>query len=149
MKRCGCVFLALMVFFLLKGCQGLGTAAANSQPTVVKLEEYARLRSSASWVRLTDCELSLLECSFKSNPFDSDLIEELYLPARVPGRRSDKVVVLVATSDSELIELVKKLNKTKSTGEALKQIAESPDKFFQKRDVQGLVRYGVDPRRQG
>jgi hypothetical protein len=52
--------------------------------------------------------------------------------------------VLVATKDAAILGLVESMNRSADAASAAKLLAENAGKLFPRKDVKGLVRYGID-----
>jgi hypothetical protein len=74
-----------------------------------------------------------------------DEVTQVYIPISGTASSSDgKARALFATKDQSVIALVTEMRKVKDDGEALKFAAMNIQRLFPKRDVQGLVRFGIN-----
>jgi len=70
---------------------------------------------------------------------------ELFVPARGPGEEEGApIYVLVATDDKELLALTNEMMQFETERELMSYFARHRSQLHFKRDVEGLVRYGVD-----
>src|SRR5262249_12904846 len=74
----------------------------------------------------------------------TDEVTQVYIPISATASTGDaKTKALFATKDQSVIALVTELRKVNGDGEALKFALTNIDRLFPKRDVQGLVRFGI------
>ncbi len=148
--RIGLFFLGITVALLWMGGQGLYIAMANRKPTVVGYDEYVKTRPKATWLVLTNAVLDLSDSSYKSVRGGNRPIE-LYVPVRLKpsdledkDRVPEKVHVLLATKDPQLMTTFMEMDKLKSDEEAEAWFAKNVERAFPRRDVKGVVRFGID-----
>lgn len=145
----GCLPLIFAIALLWGGGQGLYTALTNTKPTVLGYDEYVRTKPRATWIELKDCVLVLPEASFRSSRVSKE-ITEVFIPVRSGTSKEEeeeKIHVLVATKDQETLGLMKEAHQAQDdTAAALKLLSSKADKMFPKKDVKGLVRYGIELR---
>ena len=138
----GCI-AAIGAFYLMwMGGQGLYTSAKNRAPMELACEHDDDVKPNKEWLRLTGCDLNLMESSYME---ENGKAVELFIPARGPGEdEGDPIYVLVATDDKELLALTNEMMNFETERELMSYFARNRSKLHFKRDVQGLVRYGVD-----
>ena len=138
----GCLVVFGALYMVWMGGQGLYTSIKNREPMELACGHYGEVKPNREWVKLTDCELDVMESSYME---ESGKVVELFIPARGPGEEEgDTIDVLVATKDAELLAAVNQLVLLESEVELTRFIAERGRELHVIRDVQGLVRYGVD-----
>lgn len=138
----GCLVAFGALYLMWMGGQGLYTSIKNRAPMELACENYDDVKPSKEWLKLTGCELNVLESSYMEQ---NDKVVELFIPARGPGEdEGDPIYVLVATEDEELLGLADEMMSLESEAELITYFARHRDRLYVKRDVQGLVRYGVD-----
>ena len=124
------------------GGQGLYTSIKNRAPMELACEHYDDVKPNKEWLRLTGCELNVMESSYME---ENGKVVELFIPARGPGEEEgDPIYVLVATDDKELLVLSNEMMNLETEAELMRYFAKHRSQLHFKRDVQGLVRYGVD-----
>jgi len=142
--RAGCFFVVIVVAFFWMGGQGLYTALLNRKPTVMSYDEYLRARPKATWLMLTNCRLALSDAAFKSYA-GSKQPTELYMPVKSQESRTNReVFVLLATRDPDLMATFAEMQNLKSETEEREWVLKNKERVFPRRDVQGLVRFGID-----
>src|SRR5262245_14326374 len=104
-SQAGFARLKHLPIFMVIGClwaggQGLYTAFTNRNPTVLSYEEYVRTKPSASWLVITNCQLDLPRACYLSYIGDKNPNQyEYYIPVRSRTMPSDKIYILLKTSD--------------------------------------------------
>jgi len=145
MWRLGCLGAIGAVFLLWSGGQGAYTAVTNWDPTQMSCKDYLARRPSGIWLKLEGCQVSLIEGSYFER---GGRIEELFLPLRPADEpeqeKSQKIQVLLSTKDPKLLNLARQLRDIKDQGQFLKFALENRDQVFAKKNVEGLMRFGVD-----
>jgi hypothetical protein len=145
MWRLGCLGVGLAVFLLWSGGQGAYTAITNWNPTRMSCQDYLRQRPDAEWLQLERCAVNLIEGSYFER---NGKIEELFMPLRAAEEqesdKGQKVQMLLASKDPELLRLAQQLKDIKDQGEFLRLAVEKRDQIYAQRSVEGLVRFGVD-----
>src|SRR5262249_19004321 len=72
-------------------------------------------------------------------------IEELFIPVRgLEPNGPKEIYVVLATKDPELISFVREMSENKSTEKAIAFLLKHKDQLTVKRDVRGMVRFGID-----
>ena len=138
----GCIAAIGALYLMCMGGQGLYTSVKNRTPMELACEHYDEVKPNKEWLRLTGCELNLMESSYME---ENGKAVELFIPARGPGEEEGgPIYVLVATDDKELLALTNEMMTFETERELESYFARNRSKLHFKRDVQGLVRYGVD-----
>ena len=72
-------------------------------------------------------------------------ISDIYVPLRSPAASPrDQIHFLVVTKNREMLAIAEKMRDLKSEGDALLFVQEHAQELIVRKDVEGLVRYGVD-----
>jgi len=133
-----------MIGLLWGGGQGLYVALKNRQPTAMSYEEYVKTKPKAEWLVLSNCVLNLPDSSYRASK-TSDTPTMLFVPVSVPKNSdSKKVQVILATKDEAMLETMKEMQKQKSSTSALTWILKNSDRCFPKKDISGIVQFGID-----
>jgi hypothetical protein len=107
-------------------------------------DEYIQKKPRASWLELKDCYLSLPDASVKTAR-TTGKIKEAFIPiVATPGKKAEKVQVLVATKEAATLDLLNEMGQAKDENAAAKLMFSNLSKLFPNRTVKGLVRFGVD-----
>lgn len=138
----GCIAAIGALYMMWMGGQGLYTSMKNRTPMEMACENYDDVKPNKEWIKLTGCQLNVMESSYME---EGGKVVELFIPARGPGEEEgDPISVLVATEDSELLALTNEMMELDSDAELMSYFARNRSKLYFTRDVQGLVRYGVN-----
>ena len=142
--RFGCFGLILMIALLWGGGQKLYVAFRNTEPTTMSYEEYLKTKPKAEWLVLTNCVLNLPDSSYLKSK-TSDEPKMLYIPVYT-GKKSDdkKVHVILATKDENMLATMKEMMQQKSPTAALTWISKNLDRCFVKKEISGVVQFGID-----
>jgi hypothetical protein len=142
--RLGCLLLIVTAGLLWGGGQGVYTALSNRQPTVLTYDEYVKTKPHATWLELQECVLSLPQASIRTTR-TTNRMKEAFIPIiSAPGQKEERTSVLVATTDPATLALLEQFNQTTDEAEKRKLMISNLDRFFPKRTVKGLVRFGID-----
>lgn len=142
MGRFGCFLVIGVIALLWGGGQGVYTGLTNTKQTEIALADYVKQKPSATWLKLKDCQVSTIDAAYTSK---WGTISEVYIPLHVPGApRDEKVHVLLATKDAATIKMIEQMSKLTSDQDLLKFALENREKLLSKRDVGGIVRFGID-----
>lgn len=142
MGRIGCFLFCAVIGLLWMGGQGVYTGLTNSKQTEMTLAEYSQKKPTATWLKLKDCQVSTLDAAYTSK---WGSITEVYIPLRAPGApREEKVHVLLATKDEATLDLIKKMSEMKNDQDMLKFALENRKQLLSTRDVNGVVRFGIE-----
>ena len=138
----GCLAALGALYMMWVGGQGLYTSVKNRTPMELTCGSYDEVRPNKEWLKLTGCTLNLLESSYME---ENGEVVELFIPARGEGEEEgDPIYVLVASKDEELIAATNEIMALESDRAVLNYFAQNRHRLLVKRDVDGLVRYGVD-----
>lgn len=145
--RAGFITLGLLrllfpIVLLWMGGQGIYTAMTNRQPLTMPFAEYAQSRPDTKWVELTGAQLDVSEATWFGL---TGSFSEVYVPLHVPGAGSDaKVVALLLTRDSAVLDLVREMKAISDDKAALAFILKNRERLAPVRDVRGLLKFGID-----
>ena len=140
MMKLGCFLTLITVALLWGGGQALYIAVTNRNPTELTCGDYLRTKPSATWVKMTNARIFLTEAMYKES---IGRVEELYIPVRpANGDGSETCRILLATRDPELIAANERLRALESRPGKLTEA--DIEGFIRLREIQGLVRFGVD-----
>jgi hypothetical protein len=138
----GCLAAIGALYLMWMGGQGLYTSVKNRAPMELACGSYDEVKPNREWLKLTGCELNVMESSYME---ENGKVVELFIPARGPGEEEgDPIYVLLATDDNELLAVTNEMMKLESEAELMSYFAKHRSKLFFTRDVEGLVRYGVN-----
>jgi hypothetical protein len=147
------IILALLVAMgaaFWYGGQGLYTALKNRQPVRLGMGDLASGQPSAHWLVLTNAELAVYDAAWKitRSKYESESagrITEGYIPLRAPGQSmKDRCFAVLATTDPHTLALLEELRKVKDDAGMATFVANHKGELKQKREVSGLVRFGVE-----
>lgn len=131
------------IILMWAGGQGLYTALTNRQPVVFGCADFLQRVPEQKWLLLKDCRLNIVRASYSRKQV-TDTVTQVYIPISGTASVGDtKTKALFATKDQSVIALVTEMRKVNGDGEALKFALTNIDRLFPKRDVQGLVRFGL------
>ena len=133
--------ICLCIFLFVKGGQETYTAVTNMSPTEITFDEYMKTNPPGFWFKLKDCTLVIPAASYMTK---SGAMTEAYVPlygSKPSG--TDVVKMVFATKDPEVLNLLQTM-KSMSDDKIKEAIIEHPDSWFKKRDIEGVVRYGMD-----
>jgi hypothetical protein len=140
----------LILFFIIIigalfwfGGQGLYTALTNRNPTVMSYDDYVKTKPTSSWLSLTNCTLDLSDASYKSIR-GSKTPTELFIPIHGADESNEVIYVLVATKSPELLKTMAEIQALNSEKDAITWMIKNRERAFPKRDVSGLVRFGIE-----
>jgi hypothetical protein len=143
----GCIILALFGL----GAQGIYTAIKSRKPVMLACDDYARMKPTAKWLVLTNCVIDLTDSSYvtlhhKRAPSSAGLVSELYIPVRSASAASNDgpASIVLKTRDPEMMKTMREFEALSSREAAEEWIAKNHGRLRMRRDVQGLVQYGVD-----
>lgn len=140
----GIILIFVAIALLWGGGQGVYTTLTNLKPTEMTYAEYIQSKPAQKWLRLTDCVLPLTDSMYSQSRL-TDIIREVYIPVRAPGENNTGTVhCLFATKDPNIIALVTRFNSIKSEDELVKFAVENREALQAQRNIQGLVRFGIE-----
>ena len=132
------------------GAQGLYTSLKNRHPVRLGMSELASGRPSAHWLVLTNAELAIYDAAWKirRSKYESESagrITEGYIPLRAPGQSlNDRCYAVLATSDPGTLALLEELRNVKDEAGMATFVVNHKNELKQKREVTGLVRFGIE-----
>jgi|GEM_PF-6474855 len=136
------VFLIAALAMFVGGGQALYGYLTNLTPTTMDYAVYEKTPSNKKWLKLRGCELDLTEASYFNS--SGGEAEEIFVPIRSVGSAKDApIMALVVLDDETEVGLYNRLLKVHEEAAALKLMAEHRQTFFQTRDIEGTVRFGV------
>ncbi|WP_035614793.1 hypothetical protein [Haloferula sp. BvORR071] len=147
--RLGCLLPLLSLGLLALGGQGLYTIATNRKPLEISIQDFYKQTPDAKWLKVTGGELDTLNSVFTSRTSGSDA-KEIYVPVVAPGEDSTtgNIRLLLLTKDPELVGFINEGRKIEAGGgspeKAIEFAAKNADKLRPKRDVEGLVQFGIE-----
>ena len=139
--RGGLLLIILVLGALWYGGQGVYTAYRNQKITSLTLAEYEKQRPDAEWIEFKGAYLDIPETVTMSR---KGKIESLYIPLRPDAGGDEMIHVVLHTKSMDYLRLADELNTIKSPEEAKKFLLTNMDRIYPKKDVQGLVEFGVN-----
>lgn len=125
-----------LVMIFLAGSTAL-EVAANRSVTEMSLDQYAKEKPSAKWVRLTDCQVNLIEAVYEYEDDDESKITEVYVPVHPPGEVQAAYVVV---QSDEYISFIKAALKVQDDAEALgKYLADNDQRLTEVKTFEGWI----------
>jgi hypothetical protein len=110
-------------------------------------DQYVQSRPKATWLVLTNCTTFLTQAAFKRYEY-SQVPTELYLPVRSQDEDNEgqKVHVLLATKDPALLATFREMQELKNAPreKVVAWAKENKGRLVSRRNVSGLVRFGID-----
>jgi hypothetical protein len=137
------VFLAIVGALFWIGSQGLYTALTNRRPAVMGYDDYVKTKPTAAWLSLTNCTLDLSDASYRTVSGGTKPLE-LFVPVHGAGEKTEEVHVLLSTKSPDLMRTFMEIQGLKSEATAMAWMLKNHDRAFPKRDIQGLVRFGIE-----
>jgi hypothetical protein len=139
----GCLGYLIAIAMLWGGGQGVYTALKNRAPLEITVAEYLKTKPDAEWVVLQDAQLNLLEAARRER---LGKITEVFIPVRAPDDAGKGAVhILMSTKNEDILTALHDMEKSGgSTKEALEAASRHADKLFMRRDVTGLIQFGID-----
>lgn len=135
------LIIAISIGILLAGGQGLYTALKGSTQRVMSCDDYIKERPKDIWVKLTDCEYSVLTALVK----EKRGLDEALIPVWGANQKEEERAHIVLTStDIELVKKFKELMNAKTDDEAKKVAEKNESAYFYKGDIEGTVAFGID-----
>ena len=140
------VFACVIILLFGMGAQGIYTAAKNRKPVVMSWEDFSRLKPKAAWLAITNCTIDLSSAAYQTLRYQNvEVPSELFIPVRSASEKEPvKDTILLATRDPELMKTVREMESQPSREELKEWIARNTDRVFMRRDVKGLVQFGVE-----
>lgn len=144
------VLLVAMGAAFWYGGQGLYTALKNRRPVRLGVADLAGGRPSAHWLVLTNAELAVYDAAWKirRSKYQTEAngrITEAYIPLRAPGQSlQDHCYAVLATREPGTLALLEDLRKVNDEAGMATFVANHKSELKQKREVSGLVRFGIE-----
>jgi hypothetical protein len=140
------LFVCVIIFLFAMGGQGIYTAFKNRRPVVMSCEEFARTRPRTVWLALTNCTIDLTTAAYQTLRYRNvEMPSGLFIPVRSASEKEPvKDTVLLATRDPELMKTLHEMESQPSQEAVKEWVARNVDRVFQRRDVKGLVQFGVE-----
>jgi len=140
------IFACIILLLFAMGAQGIYSALKNRHPAAMSCEEFARTKPRATWLAITNCVLDLQDASYGTLIYQNvEVPTELYIPVRsANAREQTKDHVLLMTRDPELMKLLREMESQASKADLDLWLARNTDRLHVRREVKGLVQFGVD-----
>lgn len=141
--RLGCLGYIIAIAMLWGGGQGVYTALKNRSPLEIAVADYVKAKPDAEWVVLKNAQLNLLEAAHRER---LGKITEVFIPVRSPDEAIDgKVQVLMSTKNKDILDALADLENSSDTEKGVLEAASRhADRLFMRRDVTGLIQFGID-----
>lgn len=139
------VFACIIVALFAMGAQGIYTAWKNRRPVIMSCEDYARTKPKTAWLALTNCALDLNSAAFETLRYQNvEIPSQLFIPVRSFSEKEPvKDSVVLATRDPELMKTLREML-SQPRGELRDWLARNADRVYVRREVRGLVQFGVE-----
>jgi hypothetical protein len=144
-RGCGCTGL-IALGLLIGGGQAFYTAVTNRKPVEMTCAEYLEKKPEGKWLKLKDCELDNFAVVTRSH-YGSIDYDEVYIPLRPVGApEGTKVHILLASKKPEDLEFAKQANAVEAGDRTRAEafVKAHRDRILEHRDVEGLIRHGLD-----
>lgn len=140
------VFVCVIILLFGMGAQGIYTAVKNRKPVVMSCEDFSRIKPKAAWLALTNCTIDLSSAAYQTLKYQNvEVPSELFIPVRSASEKEPvKDTILLATRDPELMKTLREMESQPSQAELKDWIARNADRVFIRRNVKGLVQFGVE-----
>jgi hypothetical protein len=132
------------------GGQGVYTALRNRQPVQLNYSDLAKGKPTAHWLVLTNCELQVAGSAYliRKSKYDATgqgRITEAYIPIYAPGQdESATCYAVMATKDERMLALLEEMRQANDETQAAQFLQRHAKELQVRRDVEGLVRFGID-----
>ncbi|MDP0489451.1 MAG: hypothetical protein Q7Q71_00190 [Verrucomicrobiota bacterium JB023] len=146
--KLGCFPWLITAALIIGGGQSLFTGLTNTKVTEIDIRDLDSATVEAKWLRITGGHLDVLNYSYTS--FLGGTPSEVYVPLVPPDVEEGQLIhVLFKTSDSAILSTVEELQKIQEEGQPdgegiMKLLEMSDEKLRPKRDVEGIVLFGID-----
>ncbi len=139
----GCLPYLIAIVLLVMGVQAIYTVLKNREPLSISVSEYIAKKPSVEWVSFTNASLNLLESAHLTK---YNAITEVFIPVREGGEPlGSPVQILLSTKKPEVIAALGDLKASTSSSEAAgAAMKRQAAQILVKRDVSGLIRFGMD-----
>jgi hypothetical protein len=105
----GLFLLVLGGFWTFMALQDVWGDISSRSPVEMTLAEYVKERPSGNWLKLTECQVNLIECIYEEDT--NGRIKRLYVPIHPPGEVVPAYVVIKNTSyNAKMQELMDNQN---------------------------------------
>jgi hypothetical protein len=160
--RCGCFLLIATIALFVFGFQAVRDAAAFQKPKVMACDAFVKNPPKEGWYQLKGCVLDLPSAAFKIEKSKystgEGTLTEAYVPvysqeqmkrrAALPEGAPDpeKTGLILATEDESILTTMREIHALDSKGQAETDayLEKNGDKLWIKRDLEGMVRSGVN-----
>ncbi len=146
--RLGCILVIIVGGLFWAGGQGLYTYFTNRKPTAISYQDYLKTKPKAVWLMLTNCVLAISRASYMTvaGAPATTSPTEIFIPVRSSFDDDGKVSVLLASRNPEYLATFAEMQnlESKSDAEAAAWGTKNYQRIFPRRDVVGLVRFGMD-----
>lgn len=126
------------------GAQATYLITTNRTPAEITLAEFHKHRPAARWLKLTECELDLLNARH-FNYVESDHAPEFLVPLRPVGAETNAPIhALLSLQDEKLevqVDAIAIADITRTLGPYL---ATNTEPLTIERDIEGVVRFGLE-----
>lgn len=134
------IVLALSVGALLAGGQGLYTALKNQKQLVMSCDEYIKAKPQDAWVKLTDCEYSIVTALINEK---RRRLDEVLIPVWGVNQKEEELASIVLTSsDLQLVKKFKAFADAETKEEAEKLIKENEKDYSYRGTIEGIAEFG-------
>ncbi|WP_411846671.1 hypothetical protein AAFN60_03605 [Roseibacillus persicicus] len=143
----GCLLWFIVAAFLWGGGQSFYTGITNRKMTTISIEELSKQPTKAKWLRITGGELDVSTAAYTSSFLGDPKV--LYIPVTIPGAEDADapVSLLYKTTEDKYLELGKKMkaiDEIEDENKAMMALVELAPQLLEKRDVEGLVQFGIE-----
>lgn len=138
----GCLLLILGLGLVIGGGQGVWTAVTNMKPTEMSCADYVKQKPKATWLKLTGCFLDMTDAAWRES---GGRIKEVYVPIKpADDKKAKQVHIMMATEDPSILDVASQLKNAKDEKSTIAVLIKNRDKIFMTKDLEGMVRFGVD-----
>ena len=142
--RSGCLLVLVTVALLWGGGQGIYTAVSNRSVKQYTVDEYLARKPADKWLKLTGGALDLTSLNYTSF-FGVGSVGTIYVPLRSSNNPLDNQThILLETKNPALLKLAEGMRQVKNEEQARRFLQEHARELVIQKDVQGLVRFGID-----
>jgi len=144
-ETAGLVFLTIFVLALLfLAAPQVRTALRNRKPTVMSYAAFVQSRPNAEWLRLTNCQLNLLQVSFMHRIDDKDpRPDRFYIPVHGAGSPTAITYILLKTAEPDLLATIAEIKGLKTESALKDWVSKNAARAFPHRTVQGVILSGL------
>ena len=139
----GCLGYLIVLGLIIGGAQGTYTALKNRTRLETSVTDYLAKKPDAEWVMFKNATLNLFESAHMER---LGKITEVFIPVQDgETKEGEPVHILMSTKDAEIIAAMTDLNAAGDSEEkAIEAAMRNMSKLFMKRDVSGLIQFGID-----